>query len=616
MCGIYGFLTKNSWKVNYDLLHESFDLMKRRGPDSSRFWHNEDSSVFLGHHRLSIVDLSSSSSQPFFCDKDRVVIVFNGELYNFIEIRTDLIALGHRFRTDGDTEVVLRSYLEWGAECVNRFNGMWAFCIYDRREAGDEKVFLSRDRLGVKPLYYCNDGDGFSFASDPKALHSRGPINRGSLAFYLYHGYCPSNKSLFTNHKKLPPGHNIVYSVSTHSFSSKKYWWLADFESNHAINTPLKAAELYWEIFLDSVRLRCRADVELAVMQSSGLDSTMVLEALSAIGQDVETYTLESGNQYFNEAPLASEISSSYGFSHHTVAIDYDYTGDFDNAIYCQQEPLADSSYLAAYITAKKVSTRFKVAISGDGGDETLGGYRHYSRYLADQGSLLSSPLLDVPFYLISNLGDFAPIDFKGRSFLQSLHYGYGNRQSAKTNFFSDYDIMRLTGFPSSEARDKINEIRAYQYDSHFVSSRMRYDFCNTLPCDYLHKVDSAGMASSVEVRSPFLDYRLAEFMFKRVPDHLKATPDKRRILQYELRKRFRRRSESIAKYKKQGFSIPVDKLIVKDLLISRADSLNEYGFNKKYLSSLFNSDLSRPSVFMKLYNLAVLSVHLESHSL
>ncbi len=519
MCGINGFNFGDE-----ALVKRMNAAIRHRGPDGSGTF--SDGSVTLGHVRLSVLDLSPRASQPM--RYGNVVGVYNGEIYNFRQIRKELESRGYAFRTRSDTEVLLASYLEWGEKCVRRFNGMWAFAIYDPDEG---RVFLSRDRLGVKPLYYYHDGKIFAFSSELKGLVAFGipkAVCERSLKLYFSLGFIPSPYSIFEKVCKLEPATNLTFYLDSGRLEKERFWELPEYAPVKDFRALKKE---FYRIFESAVRLRTVSDVDIGVLLSGGLDSGAVYSFLSRIKPGVKTFSIGFRDRRLDESRLIKRMSPRGRISFFSSK---DFSKSLSEISEMLDEPFADFSIFPTYSLCRFARRWIKVALSGDGGDEVFGGYPHYVkvnilRLLARvPGPFLK--LLDGKAGKIS--GRFKKGEYLSYYFSDENKFFPGECREWMEDRFSV--AMKKAGS---------NPVEAFRImDMLYLS----------LPDNYLTKVDRASMFTSLEVRSPFLDYRLAEFSQK-VPTELKVGFLSGKIF---LRKVLKLPKE-ILKAKKSGFVPP-----------------------------------------------------------
>ena len=391
MCGIYGYLSLSQENLVTAYGDLAVDTLIHRGPDERGVW--QGPGIFLGMRRLSIIDLAEGQ-QPIWNEDRSCCIVYNGELYNYLELRPQLIAAGHQFRTHSDTEVILHAYEEWGADCLQRFNGMFAFAIWDSRR---NQLFLARDRIGIKPLYYYQDTDRLIFASEIKAILADPAVPRllhpQGLANFLAFGHAVAPTTMYQGIVKLLPGHFMT--IRDGAVSIQQYWDVGD-ASQHGIGqhcSEEEYAEQIADLFSDAVRRQMIADVPVGAFLSGGVDSTAVVALMKKHASGpVKTFTLgfRAGNAY-NELAPARRVADYFGTEHHELLVEHvDLVQTLRTLVYHYDEPFGDSAGFPLYLLSRFAREHVKVVLVGDGGDELFGGYR---RYAVDQWAPLYNRL-------------------------------------------------------------------------------------------------------------------------------------------------------------------------------------------------------------------------------
>lgn len=558
MCGIAGFFSKSS-SVDEGWLPVASQSLAHRGPDAAGIWVSPDRQCGLAHRRLSIVDLSEDANQPMVVHNN-YLIVFNGEIYNFLELREELLALGHSFPTTSDTEVLLKAFIEWGDACLSKLQGMFAFAIYDV-QAG--RLFLARDRAGEKPLFYRYDGDSLYFASELKALmtHPSLPrtIDREAMDCYLALGYVPGDRCILQGFAKLPPAHALSVDLHAQSLKVWSYWQLPQAPSEEQ---PTDIEELVVELeslLLDSVRRQLIADVPVGVLLSGGVDSSLITALASKCASKVRTFTIAfPGHGSLDESAHARLIANHFGTDHVELVGDPTTAEVFPELVKQFDEPMADSSMFPTWLVSRLVREHCTVALGGDGGDELFGGYNSYSRLLWMQRRMgrIPGPLRS----LAAAIGGRAlPVGFKGRNYLLSLAMDFSAGIPTVNSLLDVHARAQLLG--SKPHYEPVAEEIARQRtpgQRDLLQRVTRYDFNNYLADDILVKVDRASMMHSLELRAPLLDAKLIEFAFGRVPSKLKATDSDKKILLKKLCARIL--PPEFDFQRKQGFSIPLSE--------------------------------------------------------
>jgi len=591
MCGIVGIVGRVK---NDDIgwINKAALLLKHRGPDTGSSWISPSENAVFAHRRLSIIDTGQDSDQPFISCDGKIVVVFNGEIYNYVELRDKLIALGESFRTQGDTEVLLASYRQWGKDCLKHLNGMYAFAIWDRRlGAGHERLFVARDRSGEKPFYYRYEFGRFEFASELKGLRKKNGIDLWGLNHYLSLGYVPGDLCLAKGIKKLPPAFAGIMNMDDGRFHIWQYWSPPKLElksDKEAIGTDL--ADEVWSLLLDSTRIRLRSDVSTGVFLSGGLDSSLITAAASQYcDKPVKTFTIGIPGLPMDETAHAQLISNAFSTDHHVLQIEKPSLDLLDELAPFIDEPIADSSILPSFMICRHTSQHVKVVLGGDGGDELFGGYQHYQNILRDTQLLKWIP--SVAFRFISDLAARLPAGIPGRNRLASLRNGPEQSGIWGTSFFDidlrykllSNDVIDFLG--EGLAAPEFRGITYLQNSNDLINNLTRMDFLQLLPDDYLFKVDRASMANSLEVRTPFLDYRLVEFAFSRIPSKWKCNLNERRRLQNLMAKKHLPKEFELNR--KQGFSIPMDAWMREAPLDRLIEEIPQDIFNLNFVKEL-----------------------------
>lgn len=604
MCGICGIIkSDNGATVNLDVLKRMRDSLIHRGPDDAGIWLSCDKRVGLAHRRLSIIDLSEAGRQPMTNEDGKIRLVFNGEIYNFLEIKLLLEGKGHRFISQTDSEVVIHAYEEWGEKCLEYFNGMFAFLIYDCRKEDSPLLFMARDRVGKKPLYCYQNGDEFCFASELKGIKAAAErtfeIDYEALNFYLALGYVPGDMCILKGVKKLPPAHAAFFDINERKLTKWCHWEVPFSDDD---NEKYSADELTDELeylLEDSVRLRMISDVPLGIFLSGGVDSSLVTAmAAKQTTTPVRTFTIafpDAGK--YDESKYAKIIADYFKTDHHVLNGKENMSDTIKQILPFIDEPIADSSFLPTYLVSKLTRRHVTVALGGDGGDELFGGYTHYRDALRDKKRLAYIP--SAILKTMAGLAAKLPAGVKGRNRIASLRGGYLEK-SIWGNPYFDIDLRKRLLKPDvldalgkdidAPERFMLNLLTKGKND---IDKLTRLDFATYLPEDIMTKVDRASMANSLEVRAPWLDYRIIEFAFKKVPARLKVNSTDTRILQKRLSARLLPKELNLER--KQGFSVPMDAWLRGDRGQQRfkAWSAQHNGlFNRKFIEGLMNGEL------------------------
>lgn len=565
MCGIVGiFDIREKREINRNLLSEMNETQFHRGPDEGGI-HIEPGLGF-GHRRLSIIDISSGQ-QPLFNKDKTVVVTYNGEIYNFVELRQQLEAMGHTFKTHCDTEVIVYAWEAWGEACVDHFRGMFAFAIWDRNR---ETFFLARDRLGIKPLYYSELSNGqLVFGSELKALLIHPGLSREfdptAIEDYFGFGYIPDPKTIYKGVKKLAPGHVLCIKRGAKSYQPRQYWDLT-FSTNQQRDEKNVGEELI-DRFREAVKIRMVAEVPLGAFLSGGVDSSAVVAMMAGISDDpVNTCSISFGDPAFNESEFAAKVAKRYQTTHRVEQVEADNFSLVDKLAGLYDEPYADSSALPTYRVCELAKKGVTVVLSGDGGDENLGGYRRHlwHTYEDRMRAWLPDSIRKPAFGLLGQIypkADWAPKILRAKSTLESIARdsmeGYFHSVSVCSNelrgkFFSEQMKRELQGYQAVDV-----------YRSHVDNAPtdsalplVQYlDFKTYLPGGILTKVDRASMAHALEVRVPLLDHELVEWMATLRPElKLKGKEGK-----YVFKKALESYLPDDVLYRpKMGFSIPL----------------------------------------------------------
>jgi asparagine synthase (glutamine-hydrolysing) len=559
MCGIVGQVYPTA-AASRDTLLAQRDAMRHRGPDDVGVWWSEDGRVGLGHLRLAIIDLSPAGHQPMVDAAGEHVVVFNGEIYNYQDLRKELLALGRTFRSTSDTEVLLEAYHTWGPRFVERLNGMFAFAIYDARR---RRLFIARDRAGEKPLFYWHDGRRLAFASELKGLMADPSVprrlNHLAAECYFAYGYVPGDLCMLEGVHKLPQASTLTFDVDNGKVEVQQYWHLPE----PCTSTTSSAEELEAEfesLLEDSVRRQLMADVPVGILLSGGVDSTLVTAMAARVSaHPVKTFTISfPGHGSFDEGPYARMVAEHFG-TRHTEMVCEPATLDLLPTLARQyDEPIADSSMIPTYLVSQMIRREATVALGGDGGDELFGGYPHYSwlQQQARVASMLIGPLRTA----VATTGQALPLGWRGRNYL--IGVSDRARPVSYVNIYFDCTSRRrlLAPLALSNGRCAPEQIKAELAPPHhtLLQRATATDFRSYLVDDILTKVDRASMLTSLEVRAPFLDYRLIEFAFGKVPDSLRANTEDRKILLRRVVDRLL--PAGFDSKRKQGFSIPLQE--------------------------------------------------------
>lgn len=523
MCGIVGIWdSRGSRGIDRGLLVRMNESQHHRGPDETGTFIGPG--VGLGHKRLSIIDLATGQ-QPLFNEDRSVVVVYNGEIYNFQELIPELTALGHVFRTRSDTEVIVHAWEAWGEACVERFRGMFAFGLWDENR---QTLFLARDRLGVKPLYYATTPDGLVlFGSELKALLAYGGLSREidprSVEDYFALGYVPEPRTIYTSALKLEPGHTLCLRRGQPAPAPRRYWDL-----RFSCDNPISAADAQLELverIRHSVKLRMLSEVPLGAFLSGGVDSSAVVAMMAGQSEGpVNTCSISFDDPAFDETAFAQEVAQRYATRHFVDRVETDDFDLLDTLAALYDEPYADSSAIPTYRVCQLARRHVTVALSGDGGDESLGGYRRYRLHMGEERVRAAMPLaLRQPLFgvlgQIYPKADWAPRFLRAKSTFQSLarnsveayfHSISIFRDEMRQSLFSPQFKRRLQGYRAAE----VFHGHAARAGTDDPLALIQYlDMKTYLVGDINTKVDRASMAHALEVREPLMDHELVEWL-------------------------------------------------------------------------------------------------------
>jgi asparagine synthase (glutamine-hydrolysing) len=587
MCGIAGIFHPDVPKpVDPARVRAMTDALAHRGPDGGGVW--TAPGVGFGHRRLAIIDLSDAAGQPMLTPDRRLAVTYNGEIYNFREVCAELEAKGHRFQTQSDTEVILAGWRQWGPACLERFNGMFAFALYD---ADRDALFLARDRLGVKPLYVCQLADGaVVFASELKGLMAHPLLRRApdptAIEDYLAFGYVPDDACIIAGVRKLPAGHYLLIRRG-HEIPNPVQWWDVDFSAPLRASAPRLEEELV-ERLRAAVTSRMVADVPLGAFLSGGVDSSAVVAFMAEASRTpVETCSIGFDVAGLDETAYAGEVARLFATNHRVRTVAADDFDLIDTLAGAFDEPFADASAMGTYQVSALAREKVTVALSGDGADEAFAGYRRYRLFRIQERAraLLPGPL----GRLVGRLGDawpkldWAPQVFRAKTTLQALGQGSGLAYANAVGVTPAALRRQVFTAPLHGHRAEVRYERAFaQAPARDALSRAQYaDLKIWLPGDILTKVDRASMAVSLEAREPLLDHRLIEFA-ARVPARLRLRGGAGKwLMKRALEGRLPR---EILHRRKMGFVTPISDwfrgpLADQAAAIARSPALAETGW-------------------------------------
>jgi asparagine synthase (glutamine-hydrolysing) len=601
MCGIAGFVDFNSKTGKPELLAMT-DSLKHRGPDASGYYFDQcdQYAIGLGHRRLSIIDLSVAGNQPMQFLDGRYQIIFNGEIYNYEEIKEMLTGLGHRFETHSDTEVILHAYHEWGSEALKHFVGMFAFVIYDEL---DKKLFCCRDRSGVKPFFYYWKDDVFLFGSELKALMANPffgkEIDMDAVGAFMQFGYVPAPLCIFKNSFKLLPAHYISLCLKTRRIEKVRYWNVYDYYNREKLKISIEdAVEETEKILEKAFQYRMVADVPVGIFLSGGYDSSCLAALLqkNSTGK-LKTFTIGFQDEKLNEAVYASEIAAILGTDHHEYyCSEQDALDVIRDLPYYYDEPFADSSAIPTILVSKMARESVTVALSADAGDEIFGGYDRYEwmqRYYRKMNAIPAAARKTAAVLLSAFPADRLPgkrSDFIFRKKYEKLISLLDNPDPqnvfmAMSVYFNDserrglFKKMPESVFTAHHSRELVGDY----FDP--LTFAMAKDYQTYLVDDILQKVDRATMSVSLEGREPFLDQHIIEWAAG-LPAGYKIYQGKRKYILRQIVHRYI--PEKIMDRPKMGFAVPV-----KDWLTIAIKPLVDFYLGKDFVrkQNIFNED-------------------------
>ena len=569
MCGINGYVNIS----DSSLIKRMNKIIAHRGPNDSGFYF--DGKAALGNRRLSIIDLKGGH-QPIHNENQDIWITFNGEIYNFPDLRIELEKLGHRFYTHTDTEAIIHLYEEYGENCVKKLRGMFAFAIWDSRT---NKLFLARDRLGKKPLYYYLGGNSIVFSSEIKAILENHEILREidmeSLSYYFTYKYVPGPKTMFKNIFKLLPGYSAVYRDG--KFSAKKYW---DLELKERKVDIKKYIEEFRDTLKESVRIRLISEVPIGVYLSGGIDSSTIVALMRGLDADINTFTVAFEDDELDESEYARFVAEEYSTKHREIAAKPDVIKKMPQIVWYLDEPVADDATLTTYAISEATKKYVKVVLTGDGGDELSAGYGYYKK--------LQKIKLFSKFHGLLNVSGATKISRRARrlheysKMMSDVSLAYQKNfqifhEDEKTDILGQlYKKTDVTRIPKLWLEGKA---------SSFLNEIMHLDVKMKLADDFLMKIDKMCMANSIESRCPFLDYNLVNLSFQLSPEIKLSEP------KYLLRRTMKGiLPDKIIYRQKHGFNAPTHKwtesLDIENLL--KDSPLN---YNKEYVKKLVQKE-------------------------
>jgi len=606
MCGINGIISRNNDSLASQISRMNA-LIAHRGPDDSGVYIYENTVAF-GMQRLSIIDIAHGK-QPISNTDKSLVIVFNGEIYNFLQLKNILSDKGVQFNTSSDTEVVLKMYELFGEDAVKQLNGMFAFSIHNKK---NKKIFIARDRVGEKPLYYTRHNDEIIWSSELKSIIQLKPelknISKESLQLFLSLSYIPAPHTIYKDVFKLEPGCTMVIDVESLNITIKKYWDLEIPNGKQLVDYG-EARKQLKDLLFDSVEKRMIADVPVGVFLSGGVDSTIVSAVMSKVSdQKIKTFTIAYKNKRYDESDRARVVAKHIKSEHYECLLDYDEViGNIDKVILNYDEPYADSSCLPTYFISQKTSAFVKVALTGDGGDEVFAGYNKYLLHTYGRiyqkivpGFIKKNGIEKILNVFSGRSSDTKSLVTKARKMLESLG---GDVVSNHVNIiqlgFNNEALVKLLNTESELVVKGLLYNIISSMPTNFESNLQKARYIDTkisLEGDLLVKVDRASMLSSLECRAPFLDHRIMEFSYG-IPDNfLIKGRNKKRLLKDTFSSML---PDNFFSSPKAGFEVPIGQWLRNELkeeinqTLSKTNLASHSFFNWEYVETLITDHLS-----------------------
>lgn len=576
MCGIAGFVDF-AGNTKPETLTSMIGEIVHRGPDSKGLFYSANGDAALGVRRLSIIDLVTGD-QPIQNEDGSITVVYNGEIYNYKKLREDLIKKGHKFRTKSDTETLVHAYEEYGEEMAKKLNGMFAFAIWDEKK---QKLFMARDRAGIKPMYFYKSADLLAFGSEVKTILKNPAYNKKisleALNYYCYLGYVPADFSLFSGVHKLLPGHTLSFTRST--FRIDKYFELSfkNIPHNKSLDSLLEGA----------VIKQLHADVPVGVFLSGGLDSSLVSYYITQNRKKMKSFSISFEDPDFDESKFATSVSKKLHTQHYEERFSVSEVPTLFSEISAKlDEPLADASLLPTYKVSKLAGRYVKVALSGDGGDELFGGYPTYQAHIiSDTLKHIPKAILDSGIFLLdlfpNSFGNYPRKDL-AKIVIKAMKMSPFERQiyMMRTFFLGDTSLRNKPAFGEIEKLLPKNTLNLKP-----SLKAQAIDFYTYLRDDFLVKTDRASMYNSLEVRVPFLDNALIDYAYSVNAKHVDLLKTKKQLRELALKKLG---SSEIAKRPKKGFGIPVAKWLKGEL--------KDFGYSM-LLNKKLNNYISRKKI-------------------
>ncbi|MBF0102303.1 MAG: asparagine synthase (glutamine-hydrolyzing) [Desulfobacterales bacterium] len=625
MCGICGILyTDQSRPASTELLQQMNHVLNHRGPDDSGIWINAN--IGLGHVRLSIIDLSMLGHQPMCNENSTIWITLNGEIYNFLELRDELIQKGHVFHSKTDTEVVIHLWEEEGEHCVERLRGMFAFAIWDDNR---KILFLARDRLGKKPLFYAHLSDRFIFGSEIKSIlvdpEFKPEPDMFAIHHYLAYQSVPSPYCAFKGIHKLPPAHYLTFK--NNQITTQRYWKLS-YSNKIILQNTTSITDLQAEIIdrlREAIRIRLMSDVPLGAFLSGGIDSATVVALMAGlIDKPVQTFSIGFSEKEYNELPYARLVAERYGTKHHEFIVTPDAKSIFPELVWHYNEPFADSSAIPTYYVSKLARHYVTVVLTGDGGDENFAGYQRYQNqpsdvvrqrfgnWFAKLKKMISHRKGEFSIFtgrtrglwpILSRLKDMTPQRLLYYYRITHFHEGY------QAHLYTSELVEQLGGVYTVDLM--LDKYRASDARN-FLDATLDLDFNLYLPDTLMVKTDIASMAHSLEARMPLLDHLFIEFVAT-IPSELKLNNGMSKFILKKAVEQYL--PHDVIYRKKMGFGVPVDhwfrnelKEMAYDTLLSQRATSRGY-FHREYIENMLNRHQQGENYQYLIWNLLMLEL-------
>jgi asparagine synthase (glutamine-hydrolysing) len=620
MCGIVGAVSSGNKIIGIsERMSRAMELLNHRGPDDFGRYEAEERGVFLGHKRLSIVDLSEHGHQPMLSADNSIVLVFNGEIYNHKSIRNELIAVGHVFRGHSDTEVIIESYRRWGLNFLDKLNGTFSLAIYDKKQ---EQIHFARDRAGEKPFFYIFVKGVLYFASELTALIELSNCNRHidpvGLLSYITRGYVLGDKTLLKDAYTLQPGHYASFNIQENVFHIERYWAIPKVETYSPTTSPREYEDELERLLENAVSTQLDCDVPTCILLSGGVDSSLLTALAARKTSQVRTFTVRfPGHPAFDETEKARLIARNFNTNHTEidgVDVQPQVLMDLGNRL---DLPINDSSLIPTFLVYEAVSKSCRVAIGGDGADELFGGYKHYSRMLALEPFAQRLSYRSVK-RLFEGIKSLFPCNYRFRNWLECFGMDLEQEVPNIREIFSPKEAGNLYNHFEFDIGRYHTEWRSLSSGhGSLLRNCCASDFQTYLSSSILVKSDRGSMLSSVEARAPFLDRNVIDFAFSKVPDALRATSADRKIILKSLCARLLPPEFDLQR--KLGFNLPFGDMIrsggwrklVGDVLLDDNGVLD-----KEFVKNIFNRHMSGINHSDQIFGLFMLSMWIRRNRL